>query len=168
VSRRGLIELAKRGWWDRRWVIQEVSLSPGRGYIQSGHYLSDFKNFRFAWKYLFKTFPELRISFVASMNMIQTIEDFRYSSVHDLQSPACENNLQTSNPYAPTYPVRRLEFSERLLRILLRTSGWFQCRDTRDHLHAVLGIAEGVRVGPRRNMAFFMKEPFSYLPIIIL
>jgi hypothetical protein len=48
-------------------------------------------------------------------------------------------------------------FAERLYRILLKTAGRFQCRDDRDRLHALFGIAGGATTGETTKIANFVK-----------
>ncbi|CAG1975205.1 unnamed protein product [Fusarium graminearum] len=163
MSQGGLKDLAKRGWWERLWVIQEVSLSTGRVYIQSEHELCAYECFRTAWRYIFRSCPEMRLIFLPSVNMMETIDKFRYSPTHDKRSPAYANG-PSGNLLASIHSFHHLRLPERLHCILLRTSGRFKCRDTRDRLHAVLGIAGGVTVGPRHKMAFFLNRAF--LPIL--
>ncbi|KAH7246648.1 heterokaryon incompatibility protein-domain-containing protein [Fusarium tricinctum] len=158
-SRHGLIELAKRGWWERLWVIQEVSLSTSRVYILCGHNTCDFDDFQSVWYSLFHKYSEMRYDFMPSVHLMMTIGDFRYSSAHDQLSPSWEDPHKRINPFLPTNLFHGLRFPKRLQRILLQTSGRFKCRDDRDRLYAVLGIAAGVAVGPRRKIAFFMRRP---------
>ncbi|KAH6949187.1 heterokaryon incompatibility protein-domain-containing protein [Fusarium avenaceum] len=158
-SRHGLIELAKRAWWERLWVIQEVSLSTGRIYIRCGHNTCDFDDLQSVWYSLFHRYSELRYDFLPSVHLMMTIEDFRYSSAHDQLSPSWEDPCKGIQSLLSTKLFDGLRFPKRLQRILLQTSGRFKCRDDRDRLYAVMGIAAGVAVGPRRKIAFFMRRP---------
>lgn len=167
ASRQGLIELAKRGWWERLWVIQEVSLSTGRVFIRCGHNTCEFENFRSVWWFLFRKYPELRHDFSPSTYLITTTDAFCYSSAHDQSSPLCEYRHKRFGLFSSRHSFHSLRFPDRVLLILLRTSGRFKCRDDRDRLYAVLGVAAGVTVGPRRNIAFFMRSPLSFLPAVV-
>jgi hypothetical protein len=158
ASRQGLVDLATRGWWKRLWVIQEVSLSTGRVYIRCGHNACDFEDFRSALYTLFDKYADLMYDFMPSIHIMTTIKEFSYSSAH---SP--------SFPFFSTHSFQRLWFPRRLQEILLRTSGRFRCRDDRDRLYAVLGIAAGVTEDPRRKIAFFIRgRVFCLLTIVIV
>lgn len=168
ASRQGFIELAKRGWWERLWVIQEVSLSTGRVYIRCGRNTCRFEDFQSAWDSLYCKHSELRHDFMPSIHLMTTIKDFRYSSDQDQLSPSWEDRYNAFRTFPPTQSFHGLRFPERLQRILLQTSGRFKCRDDRDRLYAVLGIAAGITVGPRRTIAFFMRRPIEDPPTMII
>ncbi|KAI6762471.1 hypothetical protein HG530_008451 [Fusarium avenaceum] len=168
ASRQGLIDLAKRGWWERLWVIQEVALSTRRVYIQCGHKTSDFHDFTVAWHYLFRRYAELSDDLKSSIHIMTTIGDFRYSSDYDQLYPSAKSWYQEFRSWSLTNSFHGIGFAERLQLILLRTSGRFKCRDDRDRLYAVLGIAAGVIVRPRYKIPFFMTGPIAYPPTLVV
>jgi hypothetical protein len=93
--------------------------------------------------------------------MINTIQAFRYSSCQN--KPARWNEDYQYLSFTSFYedlvrPFHKLPFPERLQSILLLTSGRFKCRDDRDRLYAVLGIAGGVKEGERRMVGICMEK----------
>ncbi|KAI8719941.1 hypothetical protein NCS52_00776400 [Fusarium sp. LHS14.1] len=79
ASQRGLVELVRRGWWERLWVIQEVALSTGRVRIQCGHDTCDLDDLASAWHSIPFEHPELSKDFRPGNHILSTISDFRYS-----------------------------------------------------------------------------------------
>jgi len=85
-SRSGLCEIARRGWWERLWVIQEVALATGRVMIQCGHNTCDFEEFTSAQGSIILKHLEdkaLKNDFRASKYFLTTIKAYRYSSFYD-------------------------------------------------------------------------------------
>lgn len=150
LSRSGLCEIARRGWWERLWVIQEVALATGRVQLQCGRSscdIEDFKDVQYSIREKYSEDKALQEVFRPSQRILATIEDFRYSTFHDRGTFFAESLGTVIRKFRETI-VQLPEFHEqpfpqRLHRILLRTSGHFKCGDDRDRLFAVLGIAGG-------------------------
>ncbi|KAE9369657.1 hypothetical protein N431DRAFT_485525 [Stipitochalara longipes BDJ] len=174
-SRSGFCEIARRGWWERLWVIQEVALATGRIQIQCGHNTCDFDDFRLAQFSMLVNHPEdkvLKDDFRPCEDFLTTIKEFRYSAFHDQQEWVITKVLtiiimKTMGSFLADISGSVSEFhvqpfAQRLHRILLRTAGRFKCHDDRDRLYAVLGIAGGAKIGEVTQMANFMETLSSY------
>lgn len=168
-SRSGLCEIARRGWWERLWVIQEVALATGCVKIQCGYNTCDLEDIRSAHCSILLQYPEdnaLKEDFRPSEHFLNMIRNFRYSYYHDhekfsaQQSPlAVEKLIGPLLRPAPNDVTQfhKQRFAQRLQRILLQTAGRFSCRDDRDRLYAVLSIAGGATIGEVTKMANFIK-----------
>jgi hypothetical protein len=168
-SRSGLCELARRGWWERLWVIQEVALATGRVQMQCGNNTCDFEEFVSAEDAILLEHTgekALTDGFRSSENFRDTIQDFCYSSFHDreglLTRALFSVLMRTMGMFfrdigsnVPNF--HELPFAHRLHCILLRTAGRFKCHDDRDRLRAVLGIAEGATTGKVTQTASLME-----------
>ena len=155
----GLCELARRGWWERLWVIQEVALATGRIQIQCGNNTCDFEDFTSAECAMLKKHngeKALTEGFRSSENFRETVKGFCYSSFHDRGGVLAKTMSKLlMNGFgmffrdigADVPRFHELSFAQRLHLILLKTSGRFKCFDDRDRLHAVLGIAGGAATG---------------------
>ncbi|KAK8079847.1 ankyrin [Apiospora hydei] len=175
-ARPGLIEIAKRGWWERLWVLQEVALATGHVQIQCGSSTCKLEQFmsvhiRITEEYCKEGQQDgedmvlLKEAFGSSGRLIRAIRDFRYSYIKDRQGPLAKlsADMLSSGIRKITRGTSRRSacfheqpFEDRLQRILLRTAGRFQCRDDRDRLYAILGIAGGVTIGETNRLARFM------------
>ncbi|KAK8051294.1 heterokaryon incompatibility protein-domain-containing protein [Apiospora rasikravindrae] len=172
-ARPGLMEITKRGWWERLWVLQEVALATGHVQIQCGSSTCNFEQFMEAHIRITEGYCKgqngedrvLKEAFGLSGRLIRAIKDFRYSYSQDRQGPSGKLFVDslTSGVLKITRDTSRQSayfheqpFEHRLQRILLRTAGRFQCRDDRDRLYAILGIAGGVKVGKTTRLANFM------------
>jgi hypothetical protein len=161
----GLRDISRRGWWERLWVVQEVALATGRVKIQCGHNSCDFSRFRSAQHNVMAECPEdkeMKQDFRASKRFGALTQHFRYSSFHDRQGELVKGfsrGMQKGMKFIfrGESDVEALfheqGFAQRLQRILIRTAGQFQCRDDRDRLFAVLGIAGGAKAGEATTMA---------------
>ncbi|KAM5369985.1 hypothetical protein ACJZ2D_008668 [Fusarium nematophilum] len=151
-SREGFLSLARRGWWERLWVIQEVALSTGRVRIQCGHDTCDLDNLASAWHSMPSRHPELRQDFRPGNRILVTIKDFRYSFLGSRGGPIAEVFHIFLGLFFPSLcgepGFHELPFPKRLRHILLGTAGQFKCRDDRDRLYAVL--ARLCRIGYKR------------------
>lgn len=181
-SRSGLCEIAKRGWWERLWVLQEVALATGPVQIQCGDYTCSFGEFGSAQYALMLKYPKDKIlqdDFRPIEHFRSTIKDFQYSSFHDKEgefTKMISNLLMKTMGFffrdvAEEGEVGRfheLPFAQRLHRILIKTAGRFKCRDDRDRLHAVLGIAGGVSTGKATKMANFVEYLSSHKTSMVI
>jgi hypothetical protein len=170
----GLCELVERGWWQRLWVIQEVALATGLVQIQCGHDILEYEEFDTGKRMMLVEFPEdrsLRDAVGPSDLFHTTTESCRYSSIHDRERPFLKLLVDGMDRFLKpslTDPkdVRRnfheQPFPQRLQRILLRTAGRFKCRDDRDRVLAVIGIAAGSQTGEINKIAGFMETLSSY------
>jgi Heterokaryon incompatibility protein (HET) len=174
-SRSGLCEVARRGWWERLWVIQEVALATGRVEIQCGHNTCHFDDFESAhYSILLKHHEDkaLKDNFRPSEHFLATIKDFRYSHFHDHPQPFAKTLssfmmrvlrrfCQDKSLFVADFHEQ--PFAKRLNRILIKSAGSFKCHDDRDRLDAVLGIAGGATMGKVTKMASLV-ETISSLP----
>ncbi|KAH6971448.1 heterokaryon incompatibility protein-domain-containing protein [Ilyonectria sp. MPI-CAGE-AT-0026] len=149
-SRSGLCEMARRGWWERLWVIQEVALATGRVQLQCGRSSCDIEDFEVVQYLISEEYSEdkaLQEVFRPSQRILATIKDFRYSTFYDrgtFLAGALGTIIRKFRETIVQLPeFHEQPFPQRLHRILLRTSGHFKCGDDRDRLFAVLGIAGG-------------------------
>lgn len=158
-SRTGLCEIAKRDWWQRLWVIQEVALATGSIQIQCGHNTCEYGDFDCGKYEIYLRYSEdreLQDVFGPSEQFRTTIKFCRYSSFHDREGMITKgmsfimSKVILRHGREPDDGVRDFHqqlYPHRLQRILLRTAGRFKCRDDRDRLFAVLGIAAGSKTG---------------------
>jgi hypothetical protein len=173
-ARAGFTEIFGRGWWERLWVIQEVALATGPVSIQCGHYTCDFDELRSA-KYPvlehFRAVKEMKDGAAPMERLGEVVKEFRYSSFHDRGNAGAELiSLAMMNIIGFLFPFtkenkanfHKQPFADRLQRILLRTAGHFLCRDDRDRLYAVLGIAGGAKKGDVTYMADFVRYISSF------
>lgn len=106
-----------RPWFQRLWVLQEVTLSR-ESTCYWGNYSFDFMEImRVSWWILYKYSSFTRtLAFIAAAHMAAVA-------------------------------FRGLDLSERPIMFLLETSRAFQCSDTRDHFYAILGLIDKKCVG---------------------
>ncbi|OAQ62755.1 heterokaryon incompatibility protein (HET) domain-containing protein [Pochonia chlamydosporia 170] len=184
--RPGFLEIANRGWWKRLWVIQEASLATSLVLLQCGHSTCDFGNFVSAHSALHVEHPdddEFRDAVLSCVPMHNTIRDFRYSSRHDQGRIAFDRTLLDKwvveamrnmvyifypDMYGGVAPFHEQSFAHKLNRILLKTAGLFKCRDERDRLYAILGIATGVTTGEVTRLANLLERLIRYSTYWIL
>jgi hypothetical protein len=169
-SRSGLCELARRGWWERLWVIQEVALATGRVQMQCGSNTCDFEEFASAERaILLEHMGEKALTdgFRSSENFRDTIKEFCYSSFHDRDGVFVKGVfnvlMRTLGMFvrdigADVSRFHGLPFARRLHLILLKTAGRFKCYDDRDRVYAVLGIAGGATTGKVTQTASLMEH----------
>ena len=169
-SRAGLCELARRGWWERLWVIQEVALATGRVQMQCGNNVCDFEDFASAQCAILSEHTDEKAftdAFRFSENFRDTIKDFSYSSFHDRRGLLAKTfvniliktaGMLAQDGGADVQSFHELPFAHKLHRILLKTSGRFKCHNDRDRLHAVLGIAGGATTERVTQTASFMES----------
>jgi hypothetical protein len=170
----GLWDIYKRGWWERLWVIQEVALATGPVRLQCGHNTCDFDNFRSAqhailWDH--RDVKEMGDDSKPVERLIATVKDFRHSAFHDLEGPLPKLLYSGINKISDSFGqdihnkqvlFHQQPFAGRLQRVLLKTAGQFQCRDDRDRLYAVLGIAGGAESGHVTKTADFVRYMSSF------
>ena len=173
-SRSGWLEIAKRGWWERLWVVQEAALATGRVQLQLGNHTCSFGDFGSAqYSLLMKHADdvELKDENRACEHMLATIRDFRYSSFHDRGNPLAKLIAGVMNKTLGAMfrdldesPAQFHEqsFHQKLNRILIKTSGHFKCREDRDRLYAVLGIVGGGATGKVTKLSNFIETLSSH------
>jgi hypothetical protein len=173
-ARAGLRDIYNRGWWERLWVIQEVLLATGPVKIQCGHCICEFDGLRSAQhEILWESRGDKGMDDDAEPveRFGALVHDFRYSSFHDHADPMAKaihggmtKVIGALFPKDRTNDIefRDQSFAERLQRILLRTAGHFLCRDDRDRLYAVLGIAGGAKMGENKHIADFVRYISSF------
>jgi hypothetical protein len=173
-ARPRLREGYKRGWWERLWVVQEVALATGPVRIQCGYESCEFDDFRSAQHPVLRNsrgVKEMKDESVSAERLGMVVKQFRYSSFYDREYRS-ERIIYAGIRKVMGFMFRGSEekeaefhqqpFAGRLQRILLRTAGHFQCRDDRDRLYAVLGIAGGVKTGEVTQMADFVRYISSF------
>jgi hypothetical protein len=158
----------------RLWVIQEVALATGPVRIQCGHYTCEFDELRSAQYPVldhFRDVKEIKDDAAPVERLGEVVKEFRYSSFHDQENAGAElissaimKWMEFLFPYASENKAyfHKQPFPDRLQRILLRTAGQFLCRDDRDRLFAVLGIAGGARKGEVTFTADFVRYISSF------
>ncbi|EEU48337.1 uncharacterized protein NECHADRAFT_75806 [Fusarium vanettenii 77-13-4] len=150
----------------------EVALSTGRVRIQCGHDTCGLDDLASAWHSIPFEHPELSKDFRPGNHILSTIRDFRYSFFHVRGGYLAHGIYKALGAIHPSLSggprFHELPFPKRLQSILLGTAGQFKCRDDRDRLYAVLGIAGGVTVGPRTKMATLMDKLGSHSTHVIL
>ncbi|KAK3333071.1 heterokaryon incompatibility protein-domain-containing protein [Cercophora scortea] len=164
----GLRDVYARGWWNRLWVIQEVALATGRVEIQCGHTKCEYPDFRSAQLSVAMRYPRnqaLRQQFGPSERIGETIRHFGYSTFHDQGGDTAKMLSRgmskvwgrfSNDRSLHEIPFHEEPFVRRLHRVLVKTAGQFQCRDGRDRLYAVMGIAGGAKMGNATMLAGFM------------
>lgn len=174
AARPGLCDLYKRGWWERLWVIQEVALATGPVRLQCGHDTCDFDRFRSAQHAILRDHrgdKAIDDGSSAAQRLTATVNDFRHSPFHDLEGLLPKSlyggmvkvsGLFGQDAHSNEVQFHDQPFAGRLQRVLLRTAGQFQCRDNRDRLYAVLGIAGGARSGQATAMADLVRYLSSF------
>ncbi|KAL2134482.1 hypothetical protein VTI74DRAFT_11665 [Chaetomium olivicolor] len=157
----GLQDLYSRGWWERLWVIQEVALATGPVLLQCGRHYCEFQNFQSAQHAILDelhSVKDIKDSAPPVERLRMVVKDFRHSEFHDREAEPLGKMVATgllkvvSLAFRTETEEKKVRFHDqsfaaRLQRILLRTAGHFQCRDDRDRLYAVMGIAGGARLG---------------------
>lgn len=157
----GLRTLSRRGWWQRLWVIQEVALASRIVQIQCGHDTCYFHDFYSTQILVVGNNPEdgsLREQFLSIERITTTIIKLRQAYANEgsqsrlgLELPVKAIGrilfswLFSQDQIDQALPFDQQSFPHRLHLILFKTAGHFQCRDDRDRLYALLGIADGAR-----------------------
>ncbi|KUJ13955.1 uncharacterized protein LY89DRAFT_753346 [Mollisia scopiformis] len=161
----GLCELARRGWWERLWVVQEIALATRPVQLQCGSKTCDFEDFANAAYTILQEYvgdKAIAESFRSSRKFDDTIKEFRYSLFHDrgglFVRTASSFMMKVMGMFfrdigsnVPRF--HDLPFAQRLQLILLKSAGRFKCRDDRDRLYVVLGIAGGATTESVSNTA---------------
>lgn len=168
AARRGFLRIARRGWWRRLWVVQEVLLAMGGvTSLQCGHCSCPFRAFREMHNQILgltsradvDVYKELVLtdSFMTMVNRFQSFAPLipfsgpigtkskpLWAGIVDsvFASEFGEMNVSRHTQYLG----RRLP--RRLLRVLLWMAGYFECRYDGDRPAAVLGIVAGVEKAP--------------------
>ncbi|KAK7956884.1 uncharacterized protein PG986_006106 [Apiospora aurea] len=154
-ARPGLIEMAKRGWWERLWVLQEVALATGPVQIQCGGSTCKLEQFMSAH--------------------VQVTEEYCKEGQQDgedvvslKEAPAGPPGEAVGRYVVKRYPedhAGHVEAVGLLSRATVRgpasahppaDRGKVSVRDDRDRLYAILGIAGGVTIGETNRLASFM------------
>ncbi|KAK4040174.1 heterokaryon incompatibility protein-domain-containing protein [Parachaetomium inaequale] len=173
-ARPGLREVYQRGWWERLWVVQEVALATGPVRIQCGYESCAFDEFRSAqhpvlWES--RGVKEMEDESTPAERLGMVVKQFRYSSFYDREDRSAKvlyagirkiMGFMFRDGEEKEAEFHQQPFAGRLQRILLRTAGHFQCRDDRDRLYAVLGIAGGAKTGDVTQMADFVRYISSF------
>lgn len=178
--RKGFLEIASRGWWGRLWVVQEAALATGMVQIQLGYNTCEFEKFGSAQYSLARTYGKdhtLQDTIRPCGHMLATIRDFRYCSFHDRGNPIAKLmskflmrtvGVVFKDADEGVAQFQEQPFHEKLSRTLMRTAGHFECRDDRDRLYAVLGIAGGGATGDRTKLSNFMDTLNSHSTQMII
>ncbi|KAH7303393.1 heterokaryon incompatibility protein-domain-containing protein, partial [Stachybotrys elegans] len=178
----GLISIARRGYWERLWVVQETALATGPIKIQCGHHVCDFQGIHAAQHHASLDKHEMKViaeeAFRSTRRFVLAFKDFRYSSLHDHgMTVATSRYVYKVTTVAMSFIWADLEdelrqfhdhpYAHRLQLIMLRTSGYFQCRDEQDRLYAVLGVVGGTKKGKRAiaNTTQLFSSQFLYTAI---
>lgn len=177
----GLRDMSRRGWWKRLWVVQEVALATGRVQIQCGHNMCEYGNFRSGHITAIRHYrkdAKVQADFRPADRFGDMVKFFGYCEFLDR-----ENETAKMCAKGLTYVCRTLfrgdtsldeqrfheeAFAQRLQHVLLRTAGRFQCREDKDRLNAVLGIAGGARTGKATLMAGFVRMISSHSTAMIV
>lgn len=160
----GLLAIARRGYWQRLWVVQEAALGTGPVNMQCGHEVCNLEDFLSAQHraVMRENVPkEVREAFECARRFAVMWQEFRYSSFYDHginrnMAQLIKNGTRAAMCYlSPRLREELISFHERpyshrLLHVLLRGSGYFHCSDERDRLYAVLGVVGGVEKGNRQ------------------
>jgi hypothetical protein len=170
----GLLAIARRGYWQRLWVVREAVLGTGPVNMQCGHEVCDLKDFLSAQHraVVRENVPkEVSKAFKSGRRFAKMWQEFRHSSFHDhglnrdtaqLINKGIMAARRYISPSVDDEPTSFHErpYSHRLLHVLLRVSGYFHCRDERDRLYAVLGVVGGVEKGKREmaNAAEYLRS----------
>jgi len=116
-------------------------------------------------------------SFRSSREFVDTIKDFQYSLFHDREGLFARTMsgvmMRTIGTFfrdrgADVPRFHDLPFAQRLQLVLLKSAGWFKCRDDQDRLRAVLGIAGGAttqRVTSTASLIETLSSPYFSLAI---
>lgn len=155
----GLIDIDKRGWWERLWAIQEMALATGRVLLQCGKSVCHYNLYCAMRLKMIERFDNMtdlqRTSAAAMQTFVETTELFRYPE--DLLPTGSLIRLwlvqliSRAAGQERRQQFRKQKLTLRLQYILLRTSGHFKCRDVQDRLYGVLGIAGGSIVGTKNR-----------------
>lgn len=164
AASQGLLSIVQRGWWRRLWVIQEVVLGTGRVYIQCGHHMCEFERFQRVRHFIWRSDVGMDFleEFASSRRFVSIVEQFQTFSLDPPTHPdfrilyvilASGVKAFIVSRFGKSDEHRRLQYlgqlyPQRLLRVLLKTAGYFECRDNKDRLVAVLGIVAGIEEGP--------------------
>lgn len=183
AARPGLSSIAQRGWWRRLWVIQEAALGTATVHIQCGRHTCDFERFESAQARLLQQRSlgiDFEDKFKGSERFISVQHEFRYSPCYDAKEyrsmlgrlsegvAKCVTSLvfgKINSDRATSFHER--SFPLRLLSVLLKTAGHFECRDDRDRLAAILGIVRGTKKVPSlfANLIEVMSDRNTYMAI---
>lgn len=176
----GIRELCRRGWWKRLWVIQEVLLATALVRIQCGQDECDSEDFLNTQYRILEDRRDdevLKHDSEPCRRLTTLIRDFRYSRFHDREDPLVRKfalgatkltHLLSRDESILEARFHEQPFAERLQRVLLKTAGDFQCRDDRDKLYAVLGIAGGARTARTTMVAKLVKFMSSITTVHII
>jgi hypothetical protein len=167
----GLRELSRRGWWQRLWVIQEVALATRIVQIQCGYDTCNFNDFYSAQITVVENHPEdnsLREQFIRIERITTTIFNLRRAYANDRHHSRLGGELSVKalakillgsrlcqNQFDQAFPFHQQSVPQRLHLILFKTAGHYQCRDDRDRLYALLGIANGAKTDEVTATAHF-------------
>jgi hypothetical protein len=139
----GLLAIARRGYWQRLWVVQEAALGTGPVNMQCGHEVCDLEGFLSAQHraVIRENVPkEVMEAFKCGRRFAVTWQEFRYSSFHDHGlNRSTAQLIKKGTVAAMRYMFPSIDddpasfhdrpYSHRLLHVLLRASGYFHCRD---------------------------------------
>ncbi|KAK4641648.1 LOW QUALITY PROTEIN: hypothetical protein QC761_512575 [Podospora bellae-mahoneyi] len=137
-----LIDIDKRGWWERLWVIQEMALAIGRVLLQCGKGVGHYNLYCAMRLKMIERFDNMidlqRTSAVAMQAFVEITESFRYPE--DLLPTGSLIRLwlvqliSRAAGQERRQQFRKQKLALRLQYILLSTSGHFKCRDVQDRL----------------------------------
>lgn len=174
AARPGLLSIVRRGWWKRLWVIQEAALGTAKVYIQCGRHICEFERFETAQataSHRADVGTDLKDGLRSSQRFVSVFHEFRYSSYYEADGAneklskmvgsgitaamGCLLGRAAVSHHRPVFHEQ--PFPQRLLRVLLKTAGHFECRDDRDRLAAVLGVVGGTKKAPSLTASFIEK-----------
>ncbi|KAK6827899.1 Heterokaryon incompatibility protein 6- OR allele [Apiospora arundinis] len=163
TARPGLLDITRRGWWERLWVLQEVALATGPVQIQCGRTTCEFGKFVTGHLRILEDLGEDKNNMYGdsdnnnnnsnkalikalgpSRRLLDAVRDFRYSYLKEREGPLFKTaygwmsqglrRLMGDTSKKRTANFHEQPFADRLQRVLLRTAGRFRCRDGRDRL----------------------------------
>ncbi|KAK4671697.1 hypothetical protein QC764_0097910 [Podospora pseudoanserina] len=136
------MDIHKRGWWERLWVVQEVALATGLVHLQCGDSICEYKRFCRIILYMTQQFgPDntaLQRAAAAATTLVEVASSYGYPDDPFSTEPAASWLVDTL--YKPdaakkrTRQFRDQKLATRLQDILLKTSGHFKCRDIQDRV----------------------------------
>ncbi|KAK7997061.1 hypothetical protein PG989_005101 [Apiospora arundinis] len=167
TARPGLLDIARRGWWERLWVLQEVALATGPVQIQCGRTTCEFGKFVTGHLRILEDLGEDKNNMYGdsdnnnnnsnkalikalgpSRRLLDAVRDFRYSYLKEREGPLFKTaygwmsqglrRLMGDTSKKRTANFHEQPFADRLQRVLLRTAGRFRCRDGRDRLYGFM------------------------------
>ncbi|KAK0610792.1 heterokaryon incompatibility protein-domain-containing protein [Immersiella caudata] len=168
----GILELRRRGWWQRLWVVQEVALATGPVLMQCGERVCYLESFWRVHHYERRVGNKdlnheiLGVSRAAERFRAVT-NDFKFSEREDQPDPARKlTGLHVEKMFGlfgvdineNRISFHKQDFPDRILRLLLRTAGCFKCQEEHDRFYAVLGIAARSRAGQDTKTRDFIRQ----------